>query len=99
MYLPPLSFLPSLPLMARNLLLCGSMDRSAFILDLQLVEDPLVQKFTHHSKYIYLCTATYVPVEHVTWITIQLCRCGSLALSQRGRELHARMYHTVACNN
>lgn len=35
-----------------NLLLCGSMDMCSFILDLSMPEDPLVQKFQDHHKYV-----------------------------------------------
>ena len=40
--------------MCRNLVLCGSMDRLAFILDLNQDEDMLLQKFEDHSKYVYI---------------------------------------------
>lgn len=47
----------------RNLVLCGSMDRSAFILDLSLTEGMLLQKFENHSKYMFflLNVYTFIP--------------------------------------
>ena len=36
----------------RNMILCGSMDRQAFILDLNNPKNLLVQKFENHSKYV-----------------------------------------------
>ena len=51
----------SYPIMCvfRNLLLCGSMDRTSFLVDLDKPEeDPLIQKFEDHSKLVvaYICT-------------------------------------------
>lgn len=36
----------------RNLLLCGSMDRLAFLVDLDRPDDPVVQRFEDHSKWV-----------------------------------------------
>ena len=36
----------------RNILLCGSMDRLSFIVDLDRDEQIVVQKFQDHAKYI-----------------------------------------------
>ena len=36
----------------RNLVLCGSMDRQAFIIDLDQTDDLLLQKFENHTKYV-----------------------------------------------
>lgn len=34
----------------RNLLLCGSMDQSSFVIDIELPDNPLIQKFNDHTK-------------------------------------------------
>lgn len=71
----------------RNLLLCGSMDRLSFLLDLDSPDNPLVQKFHDHAKYVHL-----VP------LTTGLFPCISLSLTLFGLARKAMATATL-CNS
>ena len=53
----------------RNLVLCGSMDHQAFILDLSRTDDDLLlQRFKSHTKYVYSDITASVHIHALSYI-------------------------------